>query len=199
MGGGRGGGGLKVVYEPKHPRHQSQTERDFSGLAAKREREDDRARRDSVPELTHGRDDITDQHPMGEERQTYRRDRDPLDRVDRLEVKHDKLDAKVDAIGSKVDVMSGKLDVLPSLVDAVKTMAGNAMQRETVTFTAKVGVDKEKEITKLKVDEVKTIADIEDIKSQKKFKRQLILKVVAVVGSIAASLAALATLAIEHC
>ena len=90
-------------------------------------------------------DEVTEKTEMGsEERKQGRRDRDPLDRIDRLEDKHDRLDDKVDKINDKVSEMSGKLDVLPDLVDAVKTIAETRASNEHVTFTARVDVEKEK-------------------------------------------------------
>jgi hypothetical protein len=90
-------------------------------------------------------DEVTAKTDIGSvERKQGRRERDPLDRIDRLEDKHDQLDVKVDGISSKVDVMSGKLDVLPDLVDAVKTIAETRASKEHVTFTAQVDIEKAK-------------------------------------------------------
>lgn len=133
-------------------------------------------------------EEITENHPIGEERQQLRRQRTPDDRIDRMEVKHDKLNEKVDMINSKVDVMVGKLDVLPKLVDAVKDASDRAAEREQVTFTAQVDIHKEHEITKIK-----------DEASLKDFRRKLILKVAGITATVFSVLAAAVTLAIDHC
>lgn len=94
-------------------RHQSQTERDMQGLAAKRDRE-------SVPfEVP---EEITGSYE-GDELQEMRELRPTDKRIGRLEQKHDSLarvvnDFRAD-IGAKVGEMSGKLDVLPKLVEMV--------------------------------------------------------------------------------
>jgi hypothetical protein len=138
---------------PKWPRHQTGTQRDVEGFAKKKER-DSR----TMPTVKAVDDEVTAKTDIGSiERKEGRRERDPLDRIDRLEDKHDRLDDKVDTISSKVDTMSGKLDVLPKLVDAVKTIAEQRASNEHVTFTAQVDVGKAKAKADIDVDKATRI------------------------------------------
>jgi hypothetical protein len=131
------GGRVTPPPTPKPKRHQSQTERDIAGLAAKRERE-------AAPAFIE--EELTGQYE-GEELAEMRATRRPMPtRISRLEQKHDDLAKSVGETREIVAEMSGKLDVLPSLVDAVKGMAERASTREHVTFTAQVDVDKARQL-----------------------------------------------------
>src|SRR3954469_4957309 len=88
-----------------YPRQQSQTERDVEGFAARREREA------SVPSFTDR--DITGQY-QGPELAEARSTRHPLDRINRLEEKHDDL----------VKVVGGMKDSLSTMGSCVENMSG---------------------------------------------------------------------------
>lgn len=89
-------------------------------------------------------------------------------RLTRLEEKHDNLVSVVGELRQTVGEVSGKLDILPQLVTAVKDASDRVQQREHVTFTAQVEVDK---ATKL------------DVIDAHKQRRQLALKVIGLLGA----------------
>ena len=104
-------------------------------------------------------DEVTGQHD-GDELRTLRAKRSTGERLERLEVKHDELVKKVDDHRDAADrrhdslvktvgemrgtlgEMSGKLEVLPELVGIVRDVAKQSSQREHITLTAQVDVDK---------------------------------------------------------
>lgn len=98
----------------------------------------------AVPRPVESFDDITGKFEGEELRQMRRSKRDTDERIERLEVKHDSLVKVVTETRLEVANMSGKLDVLPELVDAVRATAERTAQREHVTFTAQVDVDRAK-------------------------------------------------------
>lgn len=88
-------------------------------------------------------ENITDRYE-GEELRERRSLREPEKRIERLEDKHDKLVTVVTEMRVEVAEMSGKLEVLPDLVQAVQQSTIRAREREHVTFTAQVDLDKAK-------------------------------------------------------
>jgi len=112
-------------------------------------------------------DDVTGKYE-GEELAIARSRRPTDTRIARLEDKHDALVAVVGEMGQALGRVEGKLDVLPQLVDAVKDASDRAQQREHVTFTAQVEVDKAAKL------------DVIDARRQR---RQLVLKVVGLLGA----------------
>lgn len=139
---------------------QSQSERDFDGLAAKKERE-------AIPEERF--DDPVTGNYEGEELRAMREKRPPADRISRLEEKHDELVKEVTETRLEVAAMSGKLEVLPRLVDLVE----KAADAQHLTFTAKVEVDKAEKL---------------DAIDARKAKRQLIAKVAGLAAVAGAAL-----------
>ncbi len=108
------------------------------------------------------------------------RARRPTDeRIGRLETKHDEVRADLKELTGDVKIMgghvgdlrasvgemSGKLEVLPELVEIVKGIADRAGQREHITLTAQVDVDKQRALEPLE---------------SARFRRKLILKVAGV-------------------
>lgn len=79
-----------------------------------------------------------------------RGDRPIQQRIAHVEIRLDDLKGAVDARLNSLEVgvanMSGKLDVLPELISVVRQSADRAAQREHVTFTAKVDVDKAQQL-----------------------------------------------------
>lgn len=161
-------------------RSQTQTERDLEGLAKKRER--DSAVHDVIPNPFE-REPITGNYE-GEELQRMRREkRTTGERVDRLEMKHDQLVQDVTETRVLVGEMRGELKVLPELVSVVKSVAQAGAQREHVTFTAKVDVDKAREEAKIRIDE----AEKKDVLAARAEKRVRVTKWIgAIVGVPAA-------------
>lgn len=100
-------------------------------------------------------EEVTGQYEGDELRQA--RARRPTDqRIERMEGKHDELRgdfktlaAHVGDLRESVGEMSGKLEVLPKLVDAIDRASDRVAQREHVTFTAQVDVDKAGKIAKI--------------------------------------------------
>ena len=142
--------------EDKPRRLQSQTDRDVEGMRAKKERE---RREVAVPiELP---DEITGKHE-GEELKMYRSKRPTEERIERLEDKHDALDAKHDTLASsvhKIDTniseMRGEMKILPRLVDALEDAAKGTREREHVTLTAKVDVDRAQALDPIRAKEAR--------------------------------------------
>jgi hypothetical protein len=165
----------------KPTRMQSQDERDAEGLAARREREA------VVKESSN--DEITGRYE-GEELDEKRDERDEKERIVRLEKKHDALKKDVQKkheelkgdvkelrgdvkqlsgefsdLRSEVSGAVGKLDgqssVLSEMLGIVKKTAEQTVEREHVSFTAKVEVDKAHELAKVEVDKEQQLAAIE--------------------------------------
>ena len=122
--------------------------------------------------------------------------------------KHDELKKEVGEVRSDVKGVSGqvsdmraevsgavgKLDgqekVLTEMLSIVKKTAIREADREHVTFTAKVEVDKEKELAKVEVDKEQQLAAIEvtkevqvDVVKAKRDRRKRNLKILSLVGS----------------
>ena len=171
---------------------QSQDERDAKGFAARKERDG------VVKEF--GGDEITGRYE-GEELEERRAARAPDERFGRLENKHDELKKDVEKkhdelkkdvseVRSDVKVLSGqvsdmrsdvsgavgKIDgqekVLTEMLSIVKKTAEHGADRQHVTFTAMVDVDRAKELAKVEVDKEEKLDTID----AKKTKRELILK-----------------------
>jgi hypothetical protein len=165
----------------KPTRMQSQDDRDAEGLAARREREA------AVKEFSN--DEITGRYE-GEELDEKRDERDDKDRIVRLEKKHDSLKKDVQKkheelkgdvkelrgdvkqlsgefsdLRSEVAGAVGKLDgqsgVLSEMLGIVKKTAEQTVERDHVSFTAKVEVDKAHELAKVEVDKEQQLAAIE--------------------------------------
>ena len=180
---------------------QSQDERDAAGFAARRERDRDGAVKESAGEEITGRYE-------GEELSDRRAERPPDERFGRLEKKHDELkqdvekkhdelkkdvsDVRSDVKGlsgqvsdmrSAVSGAVGKLDgqekLLTETLSIVKKTHEREADREHVTFTATVDVDRAKELAKVEVDKEEKLDTID----AKKKKRELILKGVGLTAS----------------
>jgi seryl-tRNA synthetase len=190
-----------------HTRAQSQNDRDTEGFAARRERD----AASMVPEFL--QDDITGKYE-GEELEAQRERRPVTDRINRLEKKHDDLrvdlkDVRVDFKSDLKDVRAdvkelsdhvsnlrsdvsgavGKLDgqqgVLTELLSIVKNTAEHANDRDHITFTAKVDVDKAQELAKVDVGKATDLAKVEVAKEQeldtvegRKVRRKTIAKLI---------------------
>jgi hypothetical protein len=172
---------------PRRPmRSQSQDDRDAEGFAARKEREAEFA--EFVSE------EITGKYE-GTELEQYREQRPPTDRLKRLEKKHDDLkddvkkkheELKDDVKDVRADVKElaghvsdlredvagavGKLDgqqpVLKEMLSLVKRTADHASDRDHVTFTAKVDVDKAHELARVDVEKAAELAVIEVTKEE---------------------------------
>lgn len=171
----------------KPTRMQSQDDRDAEGLAARREREA------VVKESSN--DEITGRYE-GELLDEKRAERPPDERILRLERKNDELKADVEKkhdelkgdvkevrddvkqlsgevsdLRSEVAGAVGKLDgqssVLSEMLGIVKKTAEHTVEREHVSFTAKVEVDKAHELAKVEVDKEQQLASIEVNKEAK--------------------------------
>jgi septal ring factor EnvC (AmiA/AmiB activator) len=197
---------LSPLLKAAHARAQSQNDRDVEGFAARRER--DAA---SVTEFL--QDDVTGKYE-GEELKAQREVRPVTDRIQRLEKKHDDLradlkDVRADFKSDLSDVRSdvktlsghvgdlrsdvsgavGKLDgqqgLLTELLSIVKNTAEHASDRDHITFTAKVDVDKAQELAKVDVGKAAELAKVEVAKEQeldtvegRKVRRKAIAKLV---------------------
>lgn len=168
-------------------RMQSQDDRDMEGLAARRERE--------AVVKDFSSEEITGRYE-GEELEERRRARGPDERFGRLEKKHDELrhdvekkhdelkkdvsDVRSDVKGlsgqvndmrSDVSGAVGKIDgqetLLTEMLSLVKKSAEKSIERDHVTFTATVEVDKAQELAKLEVGKAHELAEIEVIKEEK--------------------------------
>lgn len=92
------------------------------------------------------------------------------EKQDKFEEKQDKLEMVVSDLREDVGKMSGKLDILPELVSVLRNASERSSQRETITLTAQVDVDKAQKL---------------DVLDARKMRRALIAKVIAaVVGAV---------------
>ena len=173
---------------------QSQDERDAEGFAARKERERDGV----VREL--GGEEITGRYE-GEELEERRAARSPDERSARLETKHDDLKKDVEkkheelkkdvsevradvkglsgqvsdmrsAVSGAVGKLEGQEKLLTETLSIVKKTHDRESDREHVTFTATVDVDRAKELAKVEVDKEEKLDTID----AKKKKRELIVK-----------------------
>jgi hypothetical protein len=171
----------------KLTRMQSQDERDAEGLAARREREA------VVKESSN--DEITGRYE-GEQLDEKRNEREDGERFIRLEKKHDvlkkdvqkkhdelkgdvkelrgdvkELSSEFSILRSEVSGAVGKLDgqsgVLTEMLSIVKRTAEQTVEREHVSFTAKVEVDKAHELAQVEVAKEQQLAAIEVKKEEK--------------------------------
>jgi TolA-binding protein len=166
---------------------QSQDDRDAEGFAARREREA------VVKEFS--KEEVTGRYE-GEELDEQRAQRPDVERIGRLEKKqdelkqnvekkHDELKRDVAEVRSDVKTVSGQVNdlrvgvagavgklegqeaVLSEMLSIVKKSAEKSVERDHVTFTAKVEVDKAQELAKVEVDKVHDLAEIEVTKEEK--------------------------------
>ncbi len=119
-------------------RLQSQTERDVSGMAAKRERDSREVRA-----VEHIEEEVTGNHE-GDELREIRSRRAPSQRMEHLE---DRVDAIVTTIGDwrgevadQMGSLSGEVKGLAGEVKGLATVVTNSVQRDHVTFKASVDV-----------------------------------------------------------
>ncbi len=171
-------------FEPKKPpRVQSQDERDAEGFAARRERE--------VAVKEFASEEITGRYE-GEELEERRAQRPHVERIGRLEKKHDELkqdvekthdDLKRDVAEVRSDVKTvsgqvsdlragvsgavGKLDGQEKILGEMLSIVKMSAEREHVTFTATVEVDKAQELAKVEVGKERELAEIEVTKEEK--------------------------------
>ena len=160
---------------------QSQDERDAEGIAARRER--DAVAKELIS------DEVTGRYE-GEELDEKRAERGDTERIVRLEKKHDALKKDVqkkhDELKGDVKQLSGEVSILRSevsgarsevagavgkidgqsgvlteMLDLVKKTVEQTAEREHVSFTAKVEVDKAHELAKVEVDKEQQLAAIE--------------------------------------
>ncbi len=132
-------------------------------------------RAQTAPPVEYVQDEVTGNH-VGEDLRIARARRSTDERIGRLEDKHDVLAAVVGDVREAVGTMSGQLEVLPRLIDIIERSASRAEQREHVTFTAQVDVDK-----------AGRLATIGDTADAAKLRRSLIAKAVAGVIAIGTS------------
>jgi len=178
---------------------QSQDERDEEGFAARRERE--------VVVKEFPSEEITGSYE-GEELEARRSARAPDERFGRLENKHDELKHDVEkkhdelkkdvsevrsdvkglsgqvsdmrsAVSGAVGKLDGQEKLLTETLSIVKKTADHAADRNHVTFTAKVDVDRAQELAKVEVDKEQQL----DTLDAKKTRRALILKGVGLAAS----------------
>ena len=171
---------------------QSQDERDAKGFAARKER--DGAVKESEGEEITGRYE-------GEELSERRAQRPPDERFGRLEEKHDDLKKDVEkkhdelkkdvsevrsdvkglsgqvsdmraAVSGAVGKLDGQEKLLTETLSIVKKTHDREADREHVTFTATVDVDRAKELAKVDVDREQQLDTID----AKKKRREVILK-----------------------
>ena len=178
---------------------QSQDERDAKGFAARKERDG------VVKEF--GAEEITGRYE-GEELEEQRAARPPDERFGRLETKHDELrkdvekkhdelkkdvgdvrsDVKVlsshvsdmrSAVSGAVGTLNGQEKLLTETLSIVKKTHDREADREHVTFTATVDVDRAKELAKVEVDKEEKLDTID----AKKKRREMIVKGAGLVAS----------------
>lgn len=106
-------------------------------------------------------DEVTGNY-QGDELRDIRARRPTPERVQRLEEKHDALLAKLDEHGERIGRVEvavagvgGKMEILPKLVESLQDATKAMQQREHVTLTAKVEVDKAEQIGQIETRTVK--------------------------------------------
>lgn len=162
---------------------QSQDERDVAGLAARKER--DSASKDFAGEEITGRYE-------GEELELRRSERPDPERIGRLEKKHDELkqdvgkkhdelkgdikevrdDVKtlstsVGNLRAEVSGATGKLDGQTGVLNQMLSLVKKTADRDHVTYTTKLEVDKAHELAQLEVNKEQQLAVIEVTKEEK--------------------------------
>ncbi len=185
---------------------QSQDDRDTEGLTARRER-------DAVVK-EFGNDEITGRYE-GEELDEHRAERPDVERIGRLEKKHDelkmdaekkheelkgdvkevrsdvkKLSGDLSGLRSEVSGAVGKLDGQTGVLSEMLGLVKKTAERDHVTFTAKVEVDKAQELAKVEVNKEEQLSAIEvakeekvDIVKAKADRRKRNLKILAILAS----------------
>ena len=165
---------------PKPPRRptrgQSQTERDVESYEKKKERDsglhETIVRRDSpglseaIPRPFEG-EDVTGNYE-GEELRARRSRRPTGERLNRLEDKHDALVLTVGetrdmVLETRGDVreIHGELKVLPDLMSLVRGVAQGAQERNHVTVTTKLDVEKAREEAKIEIEKAEALTGLE--------------------------------------
>lgn len=105
-------------------------------------------------------------------------------RLDHLEDFQDDVDARLDSFKdemntrfSKMEIVvadvGGQMKILPKLVETMEKATDALRQHAHVKFTAEVDVNKQKQISEIKVGEAKEIGDVE----VKKVKWNIVLKI----------------------
>lgn len=159
-------------------------------------------------------EEITGQYE-GEELELRRARRLPDDRIGRLEKKHDELkqdvrekhdelkqdvsDVRSDVKGLSVQVSdvrenvasaNGKLEGQEQVLGEMLSIVKKTAERDHVTFTAKLEVDKERELAKVEIDKERELAEVVvdktgalDKYDARSARRKMILKGVGLVSS----------------
>lgn len=109
-----------------------------------------------------------------EERKQLRSGRTAEHRLEKLETKTDQIVDRLGKVEITVADFGGQMKILPKLVEAMENATVALQQRDHVTFTAKVDVDKAQAIGEVEVQ---------------KTKWQMLLKVAAAVGAIVTTVA----------
>ena len=186
------------LEERRLARQKSQDERDAESFAALKERE---ATSRLTPEFL--TEEITGRYE-GDALAEQRERRPTPDRVKRLEKKHDELRAdvekkhdelKVDFRETQKDVKVlsghvsdlradvagavGKIDGQEKVMTEMLSIVKEGATRDHVTFTAKVEVDKERELAKVEVDKEQLL----DTFHARRARRRMIVKAVGVAAS----------------
>jgi hypothetical protein len=193
---------------------QSQDDRDAEGLAARRERDASTVKEFAAEEIT-GRlegEELIERRsarPALERIGRLERKQDEL-KLD-VEKKHDELKLDVSEVRSDVKTVSGQVSNLRAdvagavgkldgqekllssqerLITETLSIVKKSAEREHVTFTAKVEVDKEKELANVEVDKEKKLAAIEvttkkkvDTIQAKGDRRKRNIKILAILAS----------------
>jgi len=184
---------------------QSQDERDVGGLAARRERDA------AAVAKEFGSDEITGRYE-GDELDERRAQRPDTERIGRLEKKHDEFkkdvekkhdelkgdvkDVRADVkqlavnvadVRTEVAGATGKLDgqdrVLSEMLGLVKKTAEHTIERDHVTFMAKVEVDKSQQLAAIEVTKEEQVDDVK-AKGDRRKRNLKILAILASGGSI---------------
>ncbi len=184
-------------------RQQSQDERDAESYAALKERELRAGL--AAPEFTS--EEITGRYE-GDALAEQRERRPTPDRIKRLEKKHDELKIDVEKkheelksdvkevrsdvrtvsgqvsdlrveVGGAVGKLEGQENVLTEMLSIVKKSALDRADRDHVTFTAKLEVDKERELAKVEVDKEQQL----DTFHARRARRRMIVKAVGIAAS----------------
>ena len=173
-------------------RGQSQDERDAEGLAARRERE-------AAAPGPEWDGEITGKYE-GEELEEFRATRPIGARVGHLEKKHDGLlgdlkEVRADVKEVRADVKEfggqvsnlraevsgavGKLEGQEGVLKETLSIVKKSADRDHVTFTAKVDVDRAKELAKVELDKEQQL----DKFSARRVRRKAVLKIIGFVAS----------------
>jgi hypothetical protein len=107
--------------------------------------------------------DVTGQHEVGliteSELAEARARRAPEDRLHLLERKHDIVVDRLGKVEVTVAGLAGEMKVLPDLIGTMKDATKAMQERDHVTFTAKVDVEKAAAQAEIEIDKAKEIAD----------------------------------------